>query len=197
MAYIKQDWKDFPNETTPITAERMNHIEEGIYENSNLDTEMSTISEKAVQNKTITNYIGEISNLNTTDKSSVINALNEVVDNYKPINLYENTAGTNGNITLSDNASNYKYIEIYYFIRIAEDSYSSTKCYDPNGKEVFLLGATNTAQNIDFNFAQKVINGTQITTKYYGRLFSTFGSSGMTFGKNNNVWITKVVGYKY
>ena len=80
MAYTKQDWKNFPDETTPITAERMNHIEDGIYENSNLDTEMSTISEKAVQNKTITNYIGEISNLNTTDKSNVVNAINETVD---------------------------------------------------------------------------------------------------------------------
>lgn len=35
MAYTKQDWKDFPNETTPITAERMNHIEEGIYNTLN------------------------------------------------------------------------------------------------------------------------------------------------------------------
>lgn len=35
MAYTKQDWKDFPNETTPITAERMNHIEEGIYDTLN------------------------------------------------------------------------------------------------------------------------------------------------------------------
>lgn len=35
MAYIKQDWKDFPNETTPITAERMNHIEDGIYNTLN------------------------------------------------------------------------------------------------------------------------------------------------------------------
>ena len=141
--------------------------------------------------------VGNIADLKTTDVSSIVNAINEIIGNYKPISLYENAAGTNGNINLSDNASNYKYIEIYYFIRIAEDSYSSVKCYDPNGKEIFLFGATNTVQNIDFNFAQKVVKGTQITTKYHGRLFSTFGSSGMTFGQDNNVWITKVVGYKY
>lgn len=75
MAYVKQIWEDG---VTPCDAEHMNHIEDGIYENSNLDTEMSTISEKAVQNKTITNYIGEISNLNTTDKSKVVNAINEI-----------------------------------------------------------------------------------------------------------------------
>lgn len=99
MAYTKQDWKDFPNETTPITAERMNHIEEGIYENSNLDTEMSTISEKAVQNKTITNYIGEISNLNTTDKSNVVNAINEITSRASDSKIFFRTS----NYTISSN----------------------------------------------------------------------------------------------
>lgn len=30
MAYTKQVWKDLPDKTTPFTAERMNHIEQGI-----------------------------------------------------------------------------------------------------------------------------------------------------------------------
>lgn len=30
MAYTKQVWKDLPDKTTPFTAERMNHIENGI-----------------------------------------------------------------------------------------------------------------------------------------------------------------------
>lgn len=30
MAYEKQTWIDYPNETTPISAERLNHIEDGI-----------------------------------------------------------------------------------------------------------------------------------------------------------------------
>lgn len=32
MAYTKQTWNDLPNTTTPITAEKLNHIEDGIYE---------------------------------------------------------------------------------------------------------------------------------------------------------------------
>lgn len=32
MAYEKQIWKDLPDETTPITAERLNHLENGIFE---------------------------------------------------------------------------------------------------------------------------------------------------------------------
>lgn len=34
MAYSKQLWKDYPDTTTPITADRLNHMEEGIEEAS-------------------------------------------------------------------------------------------------------------------------------------------------------------------
>lgn len=34
MTYQKQDWKDLPDESTPINAERLKHIENGIYDNS-------------------------------------------------------------------------------------------------------------------------------------------------------------------
>lgn len=34
MSYIKQDWKNLPNTTTPFNATRMEHIEQGIYDNS-------------------------------------------------------------------------------------------------------------------------------------------------------------------
>lgn len=32
MAYEKQEWRDLPDETTPISASRLNHMEDGIYE---------------------------------------------------------------------------------------------------------------------------------------------------------------------
>lgn len=34
MSYVKQDWKNLPNQTTPVNATRMEHIEQGIYDNS-------------------------------------------------------------------------------------------------------------------------------------------------------------------
>lgn len=34
MAYVKQEWKNLPNQTTPVNATRMEHIEQGIYDNS-------------------------------------------------------------------------------------------------------------------------------------------------------------------
>lgn len=42
MAYEKQIWKDLPDETTPITTERLNHLEDGVFEN---DTQLSKILE--------------------------------------------------------------------------------------------------------------------------------------------------------
>lgn len=32
MAYEKQNWENYPSEETPISAERLTHIEDGIYE---------------------------------------------------------------------------------------------------------------------------------------------------------------------
>lgn len=34
MTYEKQIWKDLPDETTPITADRLNYLENGIFENA-------------------------------------------------------------------------------------------------------------------------------------------------------------------
>lgn len=42
MAYEKQIWKDLPDETTPITTDRLNHLENGIFEN---DTQLTKILE--------------------------------------------------------------------------------------------------------------------------------------------------------
>ena len=42
MKNLKQEWKNLPNQTTPVNATRMEHIEQGIYDNS---VEISNIIE--------------------------------------------------------------------------------------------------------------------------------------------------------
>ena len=61
MAYTPKVWKDFPDETTPIQASDLNHIEQGI---GDLNTS-----------------IGDLNTLNTTNKSSIVGAINEVYQN--------------------------------------------------------------------------------------------------------------------
>ncbi len=46
MAYEKQEWKDGQEGETPITAERLNHIEEGINEVNN-KADKSSLDDKA------------------------------------------------------------------------------------------------------------------------------------------------------
>lgn len=68
MAYIPKQWKDLPDETTPIQASDLNHIEQGV---DDLSTNVDTLN---------TN-VGDLSTLNTTDKSSIVGAINEVYQN--------------------------------------------------------------------------------------------------------------------
>ena len=70
MAYTPKIWKDLPDETTPIKAESLNHIEQGL---STLDGSVGNLSSS----------VGDLSSLNTTAKDSVVDAINEV---YKELN---------------------------------------------------------------------------------------------------------------
>ena len=46
MAYPKQTWNDLPDRSTPLTAERLNHMEDGIYQNS---TDIDSLSSKRLK----------------------------------------------------------------------------------------------------------------------------------------------------
>lgn len=49
MVYEKQNWKDLPDETTPITKERLEHIENGIFENSTAANNLSNLVAKTLE----------------------------------------------------------------------------------------------------------------------------------------------------
>ena len=63
MAYIKTEWENSPSTKTPINANNLNKIENGIYTNSV--------------------NIGELTDLTTTNKNSAVEAINET---YNKIN---------------------------------------------------------------------------------------------------------------
>ena len=65
MAYTQKIWKDLPDETTPIKATDLNHIETGIYNNS-VD-------------------IGTKSELTTIDKTNLVKAINEIENSFKSL----------------------------------------------------------------------------------------------------------------
>lgn len=55
MAYEKQIWEDYPSTNTPITSDRLNHIEQGIYDNSTDIVSTATQLRNEMKTNIITN----------------------------------------------------------------------------------------------------------------------------------------------
>lgn len=111
--------------------------------------------------------------------------------------LYNNTSGATGNITLSESAANFTYLEIFYR-DTSISSYNSTKIYSPNGKKislgVIIQGSSGT--NTQFKSGIYDISGTAINQtnhKGHGQLNNN-SASGANSG--NYIAIVRVIGYR-
>ena len=114
MAYTKTTWQDLPNTTTPINATNLNKIENGI---EAIDNDVSAIN----------NNIGDLTDLETSDTSSLVDAINSTV----PKVLWENSNTTVNfaaqTVTLSEPIENFRYyILICYQATDNKYSVSST-----------------------------------------------------------------------
>ena len=124
MAYVKTTWENEPSESTPINASNLNKIENGIYDNS-LKVEK----------------IGDITNLNTTEKTTLVGAINEVNGNLPKItSLWSGSKSTTGNITLSEAYTNYDFL----LVGIQADSYSKGNELIPTSDIVQSSSGSNT-----------------------------------------------------
>lgn len=150
------------------------------------------INEKLTQD--LREQMGNLSDLNTTDKSSLVNAINYTL----PTILYENANGSNGNITLNDNVDNYSAIEIYYKSD-GDGNVMMTKVVSPFTRAALITTVVNLSgqyQGIFFRLAQVALSSNQLTVEKNGQLFGN-GSSVNNGSTNNNVRIIKILGYKY
>ena len=68
MAYIRQTWEDAPSTNTPITADRLNHMEDGIY---NADTTASSIVVPTALSD-LTDDVGLTNKETTSNKTTTI-----------------------------------------------------------------------------------------------------------------------------
>ena len=146
MSYIKTNWQNKPNQSTPINATNLNNIENGI-------------------------------------------------SNTYPVILYDNDEGSSSTITLSDNVSNYNFIEIYYF----KDSNQivSSKIYKPNGKAATLGSVTFYDNKLFLRAAIVDISETTITWRAKDIGWGTVSTGGNTISKEQVFKICQVIGYKY
>lgn len=90
----------------------------------------------------INNKVGDVTNLNTTNKTSIVGAINEVKNDLSGILLWENPNPTSSfsaqNITLSSN--NYDMLEIFYYSytdRLTVNSVRVKKGQDANLMAIF------------------------------------------------------------
>ena len=136
-----------------------------------------------------------IDSFNTSDDHTTnAPSLNAVENNYvsKPIVLYNNPSGTNGNITLSDSVANYSTIEIYFHTNDGAGYRGCQKVPITTGTSVASLQYIhcNTSTNWWIKAKSIAIYGTNIQNNGYVEVFS----GGQT--ASNYIYIEKVLGYK-
>ena len=106
--------------------------------------------------------------------------------------LCENTQET-ANVKLTDNASNYKFLEIYYCDN--DNTYNSVKVESPNGKNVLLSIQYPYQNGVTYIKSCLIsISGKQITPINYSSMTIRSGQAP-TIANSNYCYIRKVIGY--
>lgn len=82
MAYTKQTWTDLPNTTSPITATRLNHIEDGIYEVSTTTATTSSNGLMSSTDKTKLNKLGFTPLISSPISTKTTTTLSQNVNNF-------------------------------------------------------------------------------------------------------------------
>lgn len=86
MAYSKQTWLD-NNPSTPLSAERLNHMEDGIEAANSVDKTLSLTSENPLQNKVIAETLGATESYFKTGDRANDDAPNSYIDIVKQVGL--------------------------------------------------------------------------------------------------------------
>lgn len=125
MAYVKQEWKGYPDTSTPITADKLNHMEDGIYSSGVPDggTTGQVLAKKSDANNDVewVDQTGGSADYDSLPVGSVIDYYGDTVPTgYEEVKdtqiLWTNQSPTSNfatqTITLSSN--DYDILEIYY-----------------------------------------------------------------------------------
>lgn len=135
------------------------------------------------------------------DTSGIIHNGNVLKDVLGVI-LYENSDGSNTNITLNDNVSNYEYIKIFY--KNNDNVFNSVDVYiaKTNMAKVVALGAWTISSDVmyfkykNITISENIISNTTALAEYPFIEYSMSTSGIIWLGQNNYIYITRVVGYK-
>jgi hypothetical protein len=114
----------------------------------------------------------------------------------KATQLYDNSTGTLGTVSLSQTAANFTYLKIYYK---KDNVFCSATIYSPNGKKAN-LAISYVATSTIVQDCCKVVNisGTSITKTSEGFINQAVGGQAGTGASttNNELYIVRVEGWK-
>ena len=108
--------------------------------------------------------------------------------------LYNNESGSNGTIALSETAKNFKYIEIIF--RDNDDTYSSVRVNNPNGKSADISTIERWGTTLYIKQKRITISGNKITNGNTTEASFTTAPKITINTSANNIYITRVVGYR-
>lgn len=138
--------------------------------------------------------IADINKVTNSDMNMIKNAHNDTdnnLNNLIGVELYNNTTGTTGNITnLSDNVSNYSYLEIFYSYN---GSRQSTKII---GNKASLIVHTTSNNQTYLLFKEVTFSSTSMTVNSFQQWNNVWGTSNVNASNTNDIYVIKIVGYK-
>lgn len=125
--------------------------------------------------------------INDTNLNKMQTDLQEEIEITKGTVLYEDETGTLGNVTLNDDATNYKYIEVFGY-RSNRNLYTKVR----TNKPYFDLNHIRYFNNAFYIYAKEYsINGSMLNVEH-----SKFTYTDSAIQEETETYITKVVGYK-
>lgn len=118
----------------------------------------------------------------------------------RPTELYNNSSGTTGTVTLNETSANFAYLEIFYGKNNGRTNaivYSSTRIFSANGKKASLVWeAVETTNANQFICATYTISGTSLSKTYEGYVNVNTGGGHNVSVSNNEIKVFRVVGHR-
>lgn len=192
------EWKNGTKTQNAVVTSDGVTVQDAVYEGETPLSASNLNKAQAMIKETIDKEIGDLTTLGTTNKSNLVNAVNEVITYLKATVLYDNNNGSSGDITLSDTVRNYDFIDIFYR---SNDGAGFENCTRVKGKMdtqpflqyIFLFSGQIIFKIKNVNVKENKI--TNIDDKYTDT--ALVSGQPVNVVSNNHIFITKVVGYKY
>lgn len=127
--------------------------------------------------------------------NEIKNVVNTNFDLLNPTVIYDNGAGSNATITLTDNISNYSYLEIIYGWDAGTFGLQSEKIDLSNGYAICLNTSVYNNNRIYWAVSKWTASTNKITLNG-GEYWSMTASASVVRNQSNLIAIFKVLGYK-